>query len=90
MVAIKNEVKRALGQVRLGNLCTTRTCRISAQPMRINLARFASDDCREASREEKARAWSDYFGYCGTYSVDEEAKAVIHHIEGSWFPNLVD
>jgi hypothetical protein len=34
-------------------------------------------------------AWVNYFGYFGTYSVDEQNKAVIHRIEGSWFPNLV-
>ena len=63
--------------------------RMSAQLMQTNQARFASDDWRQASPEEKARAWSDYFGYFGTYTVDEQAKAVVHHIEGSWFPNLV-
>ena len=34
-------------------------------------------------------AWVNYFGYFGTYSVDEENKVVIHRLEGSWFPNLV-
>ena len=39
--------------------------------------------------DEKSSAWSDYFGYFGTYRIDLPQKAVIHHIEGSWFPNLV-
>jgi hypothetical protein len=42
-----------------------------------------------ATAEEKAAAWGNYFGYFGTYTLDEQAQAITHHIEGSWFPNLV-
>jgi hypothetical protein len=63
--------------------------RMSAQLMRTNQARFASDDWRQATPDQKASAWSSYFGYFGSYTVDECANAVIHHVEGSWFPNLV-
>jgi hypothetical protein len=34
--------------------------------MRQNLDRFVSDDWRQATTEEKAVAWSGYFGYFGT------------------------
>lgn len=33
-----------------------------------------------------ASAWSGYFG---AYTIDEDARAVTHHVIGSWFPNLV-
>jgi len=82
-------VTRPLGAGEIGQLMYDEDGRMSAQLMQTNQARFASDDWRQASPEEKARAWSDYFGYFGTYTVDEQAKAVVHHIEGSWFPNLV-
>jgi len=82
-------VTRPLGAGEIGQLMYDEDGRMSAQLMQTNQARFASDDWRQASAEEKARAWSDYFGYFGTYTVDEQAKAVVHHIEGSWFPNLV-
>jgi hypothetical protein len=36
-----------------------------------------------------ATAWPNYFGYFGTFTVDEDAQEVVHHIEGGWFPNLV-
>jgi hypothetical protein len=52
--------------------------------------RFRSDDWRQASEIESARAWKQYFGYFGRFSIDLEANAVIHHVEGSWFPNLVN
>lgn len=30
----------------------------------------------------------EYFGYFGTFSIDTERCAVIHHVRGSWFPNV--
>jgi hypothetical protein len=33
-------------------------------------------------------AWPNYFGYFGTFSLDDQAGAVVHHVEGGWFPNL--
>jgi hypothetical protein len=57
--------------------------------MRPNQPSFAREDWREATAGEKAAAWSNYFGYFGTYTIDEQAGTVVHHIEGSWFPNLM-
>jgi hypothetical protein len=62
---------------------------MSAQLMRPNQPSFASKDWREATAGEKATAWGNYFGYFGTYTIDEQAGTVVHHIEGSWFPNLM-
>jgi len=57
--------------------------------MRRHQPHFKDDDWRKATDEEKAAAWSGYFGYFGTFTVDESAKTVTHHIEGGSFPNLV-
>jgi hypothetical protein len=62
---------------------------VSAQLMRRNQPRFQDDDWRRATATEKAAAWSGYFGYFGTYTIDEPAGTITHHISGSWFPNLV-
>jgi hypothetical protein len=61
---------------------------MSAQLVRRKQPRFASDDWRQAAESEKSRAWSNYFGYFGTYVIDENRNTVEHHVEGSWFPNL--
>jgi hypothetical protein len=63
--------------------------RVSAQLVRADLPRFASDDWRQAEVEEMAAAWPSYFGYFGTFRVDSVAATVTHHIESGWFPNLV-
>lgn len=78
-----------LGKEAKGQLIYTSEGRMSAQLMNASLTRFAKGDWREATVEERAKAWLEYFGYYGTFSIDEERKAVIHHVEGASFPNLV-
>jgi Lipocalin-like domain len=78
-----------LGPDAIGQISYDASGRMSAQLARPSQVRFVSEDWREAASQERSVAWMNYFGYFGTYSVDEENKAVIHRIEGSWFPKLV-
>jgi len=41
------------------------------------------------ARKRKQPLGGNYFGYFGTYTIDENAGTVTHHIEESWFPNLI-
>ena len=38
---------------------------------------------------QSGAAFEGYFGYFGTYTVDEKAGAVTHHVEGSSAPALI-
>jgi Lipocalin-like domain len=87
--ALSGALHYPLGPAAVGRLWYDESGRMSAQVMRRHEPRFAHEDRRRATDAEKIEAWSSYFGYFGTYEVDEEIDAVIHHIEGSWFPNLV-
>lgn len=78
-----------LGEDAAGQILYTADGHVSAQLVRRNLARFAEEDLRKATEAERAEAWNGYFGYFGTYSIDVQQQAVIHHVKGSWFPNLV-
>jgi hypothetical protein len=82
-------VRYPLGPDAIGQLSYDAAGRMSAQLVRQRQSRFKQDDWQRATTEEKSAAWSGYFGYFGTYSIDEDAQVVTHHIEGSWFPNLV-
>lgn len=62
--------------------------RVSVQLVRPHKAGFASDDWCQARPGEMASAWPNYVGYFGTFRIDVEDNAVIHEIEGGWFPNL--
>jgi hypothetical protein len=49
--------------------------------------RFASPDRLLATDAEVRAAFDGYFGYFGTYGVDERARTMTHHVEGAAFPN---
>jgi hypothetical protein len=83
-------VSSPLGDDPAGLLMYDASGSVSAQLMRRNQPHFNDDDWRNATAEERAAAWSGYFGYFGTYTIDETAGTITHHIEGSWFPNLVE
>jgi Lipocalin-like domain len=78
-----------LGDDPIGQLTYDASGTVSAQLMRRSQPHFCNDDWQLASAEEKASAWSGYFGYFGTFTVDEMAGTIVHRIDGSWFPNLV-
>jgi hypothetical protein len=78
-----------LGKDVTGQLLYDPQGRMSAQLVRRDQPKLISEDWQEASTDEKATAWSNYFGYFGTFTIDASANTVVHHIEGSWFPNLV-
>ena len=82
-------VSYPLGPHAIGQIMYTPDGRMSAQLARPDAGRFASEDWRLATAEEKSQAWGNYFGYYGTFSIDPDNNAIVHHIEGSWFPNLV-
>lgn len=77
-----------LGEKAIGQIMYGADGHMTAQLVAVDRARFRSDDWREASGEEGARAFKEYFGYFGTYTIDALHKAVVHHVNGAWFPNV--
>ena len=77
-----------LGPEAIGQLVYDASGHVSAQLVRPGGERFGSDDWQSATSDERATAWRDYFGYFGTFRINEVEHAVVHEIEGSWFPNL--
>jgi hypothetical protein len=62
---------------------------MSAQVMGSEIDLLANPDPEDATADEADRAWRNYLGYWGTYTVDAAAGVVIHTVEGAWFPNWV-
>jgi len=56
---------------------------------RSDRAKFASEEIAQATAEEKAAAFSTYGAYYGTYTINEAAGTITHHVEGSLTPNDV-
>jgi hypothetical protein len=51
--------------------------------------RFASGDVEQGTPEEIKAAFGGYGAYFGTYEINEAEGFVIHHVEGSLFPNNI-
>ncbi len=83
------EVEAVYGPSPRGLLIYDSGGRMSVHLMDSRRKGFASGDRLKATPEELKQAFDGYFGYFGTYSVDEAARAVIHHVEGAAFPNYV-
>jgi len=50
---------------------------------------FASGDFLRPTSDELMEAFTGYFGYFGSYTVDAEAGIVTFHVEGAAYPNYV-
>jgi len=62
---------------------------MAVQIMQANRSIVASGDPSTATLSELSAAVNGYVAYFGTYSVDEDARVVTHHVRGSLFPNWV-
>lgn len=72
-----------------GYLMYDTTGHVAVQIMKPGRARFASDDAAQATAAEAKAAFDGYGAYFGTYEINETEGYVIHHVEGSVFPNYV-
>jgi len=62
---------------------------MAVQIMGSDRPSFASDDEQNGTFDELKAAFGKYGAYFGTYTVDEAQGRVIHHVQGSLFPNWV-
>ncbi len=62
---------------------------MSVQIMRRDRPRFAVADRLGGTPNEIRAAFQGYQAYYGTYSIDENARIVTHHLTGALLPNWV-
>ena len=82
-------VRHPLGEDPVGRLTYDAEGRMAVQFMRRERPSFASGEMRGGTPEEMKTAFHGYVAYYGTYSADEAAGTVTHHIKASLFPNWV-
>jgi hypothetical protein len=54
-----------------------------------NRARFASEDHLKGTPDELKMAFATYVAYFGRFELNEAEGVILHHVEGSAFPNWV-
>lgn len=85
----ERDIEYPMGQDLEGVITYEPTAHMAMQIMRYLRPSFVSGDMDRGTPEELAAAVSGYSAYFGTYSVDETARVVTHHVKGSLFPNWV-
>ncbi len=76
------------GERARGSIIYTESGRYSAQLMQIDRPRFASGDQMKGTVHEIEANYKGCISYFGTYDLDFENSLIIHHVEGSIFPNM--
>ena len=70
-----------------GSIIYTDSGRVSAQIMRSDRPKFASGDQMKGTADEIKANYEGYISYYGSYEIDKKNGFVVHHVEGSLFPN---
>jgi len=70
-----------------GSIIYTDSGRFSTQVMRSARPKFASGDQLKGTAEEIKSNYEGYVSYYGSYEFHKEKGFIIHHVEGSLFPN---
>ena len=83
------QVYHPLGENAVGSLVYTPQHRMSVNIMRSGRKPWASLVPVAGTQAEAADATAGYLAYSGSFSVDEAASAVEHHISVSLLPNWI-
>ena len=73
------------GDEPLGIITYTESGDMSVHLVDSRVGEFASNDFLRGTPAEIKEAYEGYFGYFGTYTVDEVAQTVTHHVVGASF-----
>ncbi|MBT8358139.1 MAG: lipocalin-like domain-containing protein [Deltaproteobacteria bacterium] len=82
-----SEVSYPFGENAQGSIIYTETGLVSAQVMLPGRPLFASGDMMQGTTEEIEANYKGFISYYGPYEFDSENGFVVHHVEGSLFPN---
>lgn len=83
------EVSYPLGRDAVGMLMYDTNGNMSAQLTNPNIPTFVSNNQLKGSPSEIKAAYEGCVSYFGTYEINEDEGFIVHHVEGSLFPNWV-
>ena len=81
-------VVHPFGEKARGSIIYTESGRYSAQLMRRGRPHLAAGDQLQGTAAEIAANFEGCISYFGSYEVDEAEGVIVHHVEGSLFPNM--
>ncbi len=77
------------GRNPLGRVMFDAGGRLSLHLVKPDRPNFKSGDFLRPTPEELSKAFNGYFGYFGSYTVDQDKQTVTFHIEGAAYPNYI-
>jgi hypothetical protein len=80
-------ITHPFGPDAIGILTYDATGNMAVQIMSADRPAFAADDFRAGADAEVRAAYEGILTYFGSYTVDETARTVTHHVFGASFPN---
>jgi hypothetical protein len=83
----KGQIFHVYGENPRGMIMYDAAGNVSVNLMRFDRNSFSTADKARSTPQEAKSAVETYEAYFGTYSVDKEKGTVVHHVEGSLFPN---
>jgi hypothetical protein len=78
-----------LGERVSGQLMYDASGNVSAHVMKNDRPLFAANDSGRGTDAEVRAAFEGHASYFGTYTIDQEAQTVTHHVQGASYPNWV-
>jgi hypothetical protein len=87
--AADGSVKDVWGPNPRGRLIYDAAGRMALQQTAPGVIPFVSGDLLRGTDDEVKQAFAGYRAWFGSYTVDSKAGVIVHHIEGSLFPNYV-
>jgi hypothetical protein len=88
-ISASGSISYPMGTEPVGRITYDAAGRMSAQLMRRDRPRFASNWRQQGSADEIRAAFQGYVGYYGPYTLNEKENKIIHHVECCSFPNWV-
>ena len=91
MVAIAPDgtTTNTLGDHPVGQISYTPGGQMSALLQHTERPTLTGSTARDATDAEIVAAWRTFIAYFGSYSVDADAGAVVHHVQGAYLPSMV-
>ncbi len=83
----KGAVVYPFGEDAQGTIIYTASGHFSVQLLRTHRPHLASGDQLKGTVEEIEANYKGYLSYYGSYDFDRDGGFVVHHVEGSLFPN---
>ncbi|HVP20762.1 MAG TPA: lipocalin-like domain-containing protein [Anaerolineaceae bacterium] len=81
------DVSYPFGEDPQGCIIYAESGRFSVQLMRTNRPHFASGDQLKGTVGEIEANYQGCIAYYGSYTIDRDGGFLVHHVEGSLFPN---